>query len=289
MKSTEKIENIVYHIISDSAYLLVNKKLIYTFGLEPAVFLSNLINKYFYFKDKNQLKNNSWFYLVHEQQINEIGISLLKLRKCKVQLKEFGVIDTKMIGVPAKEYYKIDFNILFELLTENPVQQPFYNINNTENSTSSYIGNGRACPTENSIANNNNKAINNNKINNNKVAKKQQYIRATNKITPKQFDSFWQIYPKKIDKGKALSTWNKICTRKNIEPPTFEEIKIAIEQQIKTDRWKDKTYIPHPTTWLNQQRWLDDPVEMKSFNYKTELKTGYIGPSEIEYKKAKIV
>ncbi|MFA5300417.1 MAG: hypothetical protein WC389_19705, partial [Lutibacter sp.] len=131
--------------------------------------------------------------------------------------------------------------------------------------------------------------INNNKINKNKVAKKQQYIRAKNKITTKLFDDFWQIYPKKADKGKALSAWNKICTRKNIEPPTFEEIKIAIEQQIKTDRWKDKTYIPHPTTWLNQQRWLDDPVEMKSFNYKTELKTGYIGPSEIEYKKAKIV
>lgn len=119
MKSTEKIENIVYHIISDSAYLLVNKKLIYTFGLEPAVFLSNLISNYFYLKEKNQLKNNEWFYMINEQQSNEIGISIFALRKCKKQLKEFGIIDTKLMDLPAKEFYKINFGKLYPLLNNN--------------------------------------------------------------------------------------------------------------------------------------------------------------------------
>ena len=84
-------------------------------------------------------------------------------------------------------------------------------------------------------------------------------------ITPKLFETFWKLYPKKIDKGKALSSWNKICTRKNITPPLWKELRIALHHQKQSERWKDKTFIPHPTTWLNQSRWLDDPLEMKNF------------------------
>jgi hypothetical protein len=84
-------------------------------------------------------------------------------------------------------------------------------------------------------------------------------------ITPKLFETFWKLYPKKIDKGKALSSWNKICTRKNITPPVWKELRIALHHQKQSERWKDKTFIPHPTTWLNQSRWLDNPLEMKNF------------------------
>jgi hypothetical protein len=84
-----------------------------------------------------------------------------------------------------------------------------------------------------------------------------------NYITPKLFEEFWNIYPKKVDKGKALTAWNKLC-RKNLV--TLREIKLAIHNQKKSERWQDKTYIPHPATWVNQSRWLDDPKEMKNIN-----------------------
>ena len=38
--------------------------------------------------------------------------------------------------------------------------------------------------------------------------------------------------------------------------------------QKRSDRWQDKKYIPAPTPWLNQRRWLDDPGEMKSYSKK---------------------
>ena len=43
-------------------------------------------------------------------------------------------------------------------------------------------------------------------------------------------------------------------------------------------------FIPHPTTWLNQQRWLDDPAEMKSYDVpfkKNPISTSGIRPEEI--------
>ncbi len=83
-------------------------------------------------------------------------------------------------------------------------------------------------------------------------------------ITPKLFDTFWELYPKKIDKGKTLSKWNQLCQRKE-KRPVWKEIKKAVLQQMKSERWQDKTFIPHPTTWLNQSRWLDDPKEMVVF------------------------
>jgi len=81
-------------------------------------------------------------------------------------------------------------------------------------------------------------------------------------ITEKGFDRFWKHYPKKADKGKTLTKWKKLCRTKN--KPGIITILWAIERQKHTDRWK-RGYIPNPTTWLNQQRWLDDPAQMRDW------------------------
>lgn len=93
------------------------------------------------------------------------------------------------------------------------------------------------------------------------------------KITPSQFEAFWKIYPRKVDKGKAKTAWERICSRKNGTRPTWKELRKAIHDQKKSERWKDPTFIPHPTTWLNQQRWLDDPAEMKSYEDRDKPKS----------------
>ena len=48
-----------------------------------------------------------------------------------------------------------------------------------------------------------------------------------------------------------------------LDKPTWKEIKRALLLQRKSERWQDKQFIPHASTWLNQTRWLDDPEEMK--------------------------
>jgi len=67
------------------------------------------------------------------------------------------------------------------------------------------------------------------------------------------FDEFWKIYPKKKDKKRAKEKFKKI-------PP--EKILIILDklkQQIEHEsQWKDKKYIPEPSTYLNQERWEDE-------------------------------
>ena len=66
------------------------------------------------------------------------------------------------------------------------------------------------------------------------------------------FNSFWEAYPKKVGKADAQKAWQKI------KGVSLDEILKAIEQQKQSRQWQDKQYIPNPSTWLNQQRWMDE-------------------------------
>ncbi len=104
-------------------------------------------------------------------------------------------------------------------------------------------------------------------------------------ITLSMFDNFWELYPKKVDKGKALTSWKKICNKPSSQRPKWKEVKTAILRQKSSERWQNPEFIPNPTTWLNQSRWLDDPKEMKSYkrnNFASHMKP-YIIDDGIQY------
>lgn len=111
----------------------------------------------------------------------------------------------------------------------------------------------------------------NGKNNNNKEDLPAAAVIQDKYITPGMFEKFWKLYPKKVDKGKALTKWEKLC-RTPSGKPKWVTIKKAIFAQIQSERWQDPKFIPYPTTWLNQQRWLDDPEEMKELTRRTEQK-----------------
>ncbi len=120
-------------------------------------------------------------------------------------------------------------------------------------------------------SNNTNNNNTNNKKNNNSNFENQPIEKLLNippikerHITPSMFEKFWRIYPRKAYKGKAKTKWEKLCSKK--DRPTWKEIKSALLSQKKSERWQQTEFIPYPTTWLNQQRWLDDPAEMKNYN-----------------------
>jgi hypothetical protein len=71
------------------------------------------------------------------------------------------------------------------------------------------------------------------------------------------FDVFWREYPRKVGKGAAFKAWNKILSPSQV----LIAILHALEWQCKSIDWiKDNgAFIPHPATYLNQQRWLDEP------------------------------
>jgi len=77
------------------------------------------------------------------------------------------------------------------------------------------------------------------------------------------FDLFWKEYPNKENKKKAKEIWK----RKNLDT-SLQEIIDFIKKARETDRWK-KGIIPHPTTFLNQERWEDDLTLYENKNKKT--------------------
>ena len=64
------------------------------------------------------------------------------------------------------------------------------------------------------------------------------------------FDRFWEAYPRKVGKVKALAAFQKVAV------PVLLS---AIEAQKKSHQWKKDNgqFIPHPATWLNGKRWED--------------------------------
>lgn len=72
----------------------------------------------------------------------------------------------------------------------------------------------------------------------------------------KPFDQFWQAYPRKVGKVDAQKAWAKLKPT----PELVQTILEAIAAQKEGHDWKREAgeYIPHPTTWLNGGRWLDE-------------------------------
>lgn len=71
-------------------------------------------------------------------------------------------------------------------------------------------------------------------------------------VTP--FDDFWRAYPNKVAKPLARKSFEK-HVKAGVRP---EAIMDGLEAA--KARWTDPKYIPHPSTWLNQERWNDEPI-----------------------------
>lgn len=69
------------------------------------------------------------------------------------------------------------------------------------------------------------------------------------------FDRFYQMYPRKVGKGAAKKAFFLALKKSSAQ----KIIDAALEYN-KACAGKDKKFIPHPSTWLNQERW-DDEVE----------------------------
>lgn len=77
----------------------------------------------------------------------------------------------------------------------------------------------------------------------------------------KWFYDFWFSYPRKVNKKKAEASFKKVVKNED----TFFKIMVALDKQKKSIAWtKDNgDFIPHPTTWINGERWNDEVEEKK--------------------------
>lgn len=74
------------------------------------------------------------------------------------------------------------------------------------------------------------------------------------------FVLFWNNYPKKVGKGKAEVAWKK-------HKPNIDDVLKTLDWQKESKEWfkENGAFIPHPTTYINGKRWLDEPTEENTF------------------------
>lgn len=68
------------------------------------------------------------------------------------------------------------------------------------------------------------------------------------------FEQFWATYPRREAKGAARKAWDKAITRATPEAIT------AGAARYRDQPGRDPQYTAHPATWLNADRWTDEPA-----------------------------
>lgn len=94
------------------------------------------------------------------------------------------------------------------------------------------------------------------------------YINTNNTVTNEDssFDKFWNAYPRKTNKGFARKVFNKLKPSEEL----LNKMLAALEQH--KAGWTDPKYIPHPSTWLNGERW-EDEVEQQLSAYQKMMRS----------------
>lgn len=112
------------------------------------------------------------------------------------------------------------------------------------------------------INENKNKSINEN-INNDQQEKEEPEEPKEKKLSAieKRFNIFWEAYPKKASKIYAFKCFEKL----KVSDELLDRMIKAISEQKRSVEWtKDGgQYIPNPSTWLNQGKWMDEVVSVQ--------------------------
>lgn len=105
-------------LIASNNYIVVNKQLARAFGLEEAVILGELASEMEYWQQRGELKDG-YFYSTIENVKDSTTLSDKRQRSALNALKEAGIIDVKLAGLPAKRYIRINENQLAQILLNN--------------------------------------------------------------------------------------------------------------------------------------------------------------------------
>jgi len=84
-------------------------------------------------------------------------------------------------------------------------------------------------------------------ISNNKKNKQKKCVNANAEM-------IYHFYPRKVGKGTAIK-----AIIKAMQSISYEELLQKVREFATTQLGKDPQYIPHCSTWMNGQRWLDEP------------------------------
>jgi len=137
------------HLLSSSAFLIVNKQLAKQVGLKGAILLADLISKEEYFIANGM--TDGWFFNTANNIEEDTCLTSHQQRKAIKSLKDLGIIETKVVGIPAKQHFKIIENKLLSYFNTSCEESAklvvkktqTINKNNSNNNNNNNISNRR--------------------------------------------------------------------------------------------------------------------------------------------------
>ena len=220
----------ILQLISTSNFITVNKDLIKELGLEEAIMLGELASEYDYWNNKNEIEDG-YFYSTIENIEEKTTLTAYKQRKCLENLKNKGIIDIQIRGIPAKRYIKINEEKVIEI----------FNNKLLKNLTT---GCKKISQLEVKKLNGNNNIINNNinkniKKEKNKKRKTFEEVLAENNCSEELESSIRDFIDMRKTIKKPMTSKALELLIKNLEKLTnLEEEKIAILNQSIERGWQ---------------------------------------------------
>jgi hypothetical protein len=199
------------HLLSSSAFLVVNKSLAKQIGLKETVLLADLISKEEYFIANGM--TDGWFFNTEANIEADTTLTPFQQRKCLKALRKYGIIETKRKGIPAKQFFKINEEVVVKFLN-NLSATNFTSINKNKVIT-----------------------IHNKYFNKPKLSEVKDYcLERQNNIDAEAFIDFyeskgWMVGKNKMKDWKAaVRTWERGDNKK---PQTMSKIDAQLNEYLK--------------------------------------------------------
>ncbi len=106
-------------LLSTNGYIQVNKELIKLFGLHEAILIGELCSEYIYYEKQNMLEDGM-FYSTRANIEENTGLNEHFQRKAFETLTQAGIVEISKRGMPAKNYYRINYDKLLISLSTSP-------------------------------------------------------------------------------------------------------------------------------------------------------------------------
>lgn len=97
----------VIDLLRNDNYIMANKTIAKTLGLDEAILIGEFASEHSYWEQRNELQDG-YFYSTVENVENNTTLSSYRQRSALNTLKKAGIVDVKVMGLPARRFIKIN-------------------------------------------------------------------------------------------------------------------------------------------------------------------------------------
>lgn len=112
-------DNDIYDMLTQDSFLILNKKIISTLGLELATFVTFLVDKQKYYRDNDKLDTEGYFYITNSDLVLYTGIKASRINVLKIEALNKNLLLIKKAGIPLKTYYKVDLDKIRSIISNS--------------------------------------------------------------------------------------------------------------------------------------------------------------------------